>query len=275
MKEISEAVRAGQISGRVWTYANYDCNLACAYCLTESSPTAQRRQLSATQMLEIADEAKALGFTDLGVTGGEPFLRRWMPDLLLQMAERLPVLVLSNGTLFTGRRLTAMSGLAGANVTVQISLDRPDAAANDALRAAGNHAMVLQAIGALRRLGIRVRVASTVDEQGEDERARLIALVASLGVAANDHFIRPIVRRGRAATAEMGVRAELRDLKPELTISADGAFWGPFAPTVRGQQLDTDLLVSQTTRPLAVPAQRLVALATGQPDGHDAKLGIR
>ena len=38
MSAIAEAVAAGVLPGRVWMYSNYHCNLACAYCLTESAP---------------------------------------------------------------------------------------------------------------------------------------------------------------------------------------------------------------------------------------------
>ncbi|MBA3286671.1 MAG: 4Fe-4S cluster-binding domain-containing protein, partial [Acidimicrobiia bacterium] len=71
---IAEAVAAGELPGRVWLYSNYHCNLACSYCLTESSPRSERRQLTSETMLAVAEQAGALGFTGLGVTGGEPML---------------------------------------------------------------------------------------------------------------------------------------------------------------------------------------------------------
>ena len=69
---IADAVLAGELPGRVWLYSNYHCNLACSYCLTESSPRSERRQLTSVQMITVAEQAKELGFTALGVTGGEP-----------------------------------------------------------------------------------------------------------------------------------------------------------------------------------------------------------
>ena len=76
---IAEAVASGELPGRVWLYSNYHCNLACSYCLTESSPRSPRRQLDASTMVEVARQAADLGFTALGVTGGEPFLLPWLP----------------------------------------------------------------------------------------------------------------------------------------------------------------------------------------------------
>ena len=46
----------------------------------------------------------------------------------------------------------------------------------------------------------------------------------------------------------------------ELTLTADDAFYSPFAPTVKGGQLDTDLLVSRTTKPVRAPAETLARI---------------
>ena len=83
------------------------------------------------------------------------------------------------------------------------------------------------------------------------------------------------MRRGRAAASGMGVAAGIDDLVPELTITADGAFWSPFGPTVRDGRLDTDLLLTRTTDPLRTPVEVLQGLVSGRPPGNDTRLGIR
>lgn len=125
-------------------------------------------------------------------------------------------------------------------------------------------------------LGVRVRIATTVDGPLDDPALDpLRALVADLGVEPDDHLIRPIVRRGRADERGLGVTAVARDIPNELTITADGAFWGSFGPTVRAGRLDTDLLLTRTVLPLSVPANALLAVSRGLPPGQDARLGIR
>lgn len=278
MTAIAEMIAADRIGGRLWLYANYHCNLRCTYCLTESAPGVERRLLSPEIMLGRAREARELGFTGLGVTGGEPFLLDWMPDLLAELAEVLPVVVLSNGTLFTGRRLAAVERLAGLPVEVQISLDRPDPEPNDEMRGPENFAKVVTAIPQLVGRGVGVRIATTIeDPAGYDpgERDRLCALHRSLGVGDENHVVRPIVHRGRAASNDLGVPAGFDDLEPELTLTADGAFASPFGPTIRGGRLDTDLLVTRTIAPLSVPAAALARVAGGREGGRDSRLGIR
>ena len=275
MTAVAEAVAAGVLPGRVWMYSNYHCNLACAYCLTESAPDVARRQLGSERMVEVAEEAKELGFAALGVTGGEPFMVPTMPETVAALGRVLPTVCLTNATLFTEARLRRLEPLAGLPVRIQVSLDRPDPVDNDVLRGPENFEKVVAAIPRLVERGIGVRVATTVDRIDGEEMARLCALHRELGVPDEDHVVRPIVRRGRAVREGLGVVAGPEDLPPELTVTADGAFWSPFGPTVEGDRLDTDLLVTRTTRPLARPAAALLRLVEGRSPGDDAKLGIR
>jgi sulfatase maturation enzyme AslB (radical SAM superfamily) len=262
---VSAAIAAGVLSGRLWLYANYHCNLACSYCLTESASSVPARELGTERLVRLAEEGAALGFTAIGVTGGEPFLLSYLPDALVRMAGELPVVVLTNGTLFSESRLERLRALAGLPLQLQISLDRPDPVSNDAMRGPRNFRRVVQAIPRLVDLGIRVRLATTVERIDEEELTRLCELHRSLGVADEEHVIRPVVRRGRARVQGLGVDPGTAELDPELTITADGAFWSPFGPTVMDGRLDTDLLVTRTTAPLALAAEAIARLAWIRP----------
>ena len=278
MSALAAAITAGEVNGRLWFYSNYHCNLQCSYCLTESAPLVKRRELGRDAILARAAEARALGFTGFGVTGGEPFIRDDMPVLVAELGRRLPTVVLSNGTLFNDRRLRALEPLADLPVHVQISLDHPDPVDNDEMRGPHNFGKVLDAIPRLVERGIGVRIATTLEDPDAvdpEERERLCELHRSLGIPDEDHVVRPIIRRGRAAANDLGLLAGFEQLDAELTLSADGAFYSPFGPTVRGGRLDTALLVTRTTAPLERPADALLRIAGQLPDGHDASIGIR
>jgi MoaA/NifB/PqqE/SkfB family radical SAM enzyme len=271
---VAGAVAAGTIGGRLWAYANYNCNLTCSYCLTESGPLVAHRVLPPDRLTELAGEARETGFTALGVTGGEPFLVPGLATALAEMATQLPLVVLSNGTLFGRRLLGELSVLAGLDAAVQVSLDSAEPEVNDAMRGPRNFARVVAAISRLRALGVRVRVATTSEGLAPEALARLCALHRDLGVLDEDHVVRPIVRRGRAVDHGLGIEAGLADLPAELTITADGAFWSPFGPTVHGGRLDTDLLLTRTTRPLSVPAAAMLEVAAATPAGAGSDLRI-
>jgi len=251
--------------GRLWFYTNYHCNLACRYCLTESRPDAPRRVLDADAIVAAAGEAVTLGFTAFGVTGGEPFLRPDMPSLLAHLGSLLPTVVLTNGTLFTDRLLDALLPLVSLPVALQISLDSAEPDVNDAQRAQGNFAKVVAAIPRCRALGLKVRIGTTVHDADPGELERLCELHRSLGIADDDHIVRPIVRRGRAQTNGLGVGVALEDLPAELTLTAEGAFWSPAGPTVTENRLDIDYLLTRTIHPLAIPVDAMARYANAKP----------
>ncbi len=277
MRDRVEAARAdGHIGGYLWLYPTYHCNLACSYCLTESAPgIANRRELSAETLMQAAREARELGFTGLGVTGGEVFMLPWYPDVLVELASELPVLTLTNGTLFTERLLRRLEPLAQLDAPLQVSLDSDVPERNDEHRGPKNFAKVLDAIPRLLERGLRVRIATTVEYQSREELERLCELHRRLGIPDRDHVVRPVVRRGRARTNSMGVEMGIDDVLPELTLTADGAFLNPFAPTVVDGRTEVDLLVGRQILPLEVPLTRFLRIAAEQPVGEDVVRNIR
>ena len=273
---LETAIADGRMGDRLWLYATYHCNLACVYCLTESHPRiADRRRLSDEAMVRAAREARELGFTCVGITGGETFMLPLFPETLAEIASILPTVALTNGTLFTDQVLERLERLAGADAALQISLDSDVPDRNDALRGPENFAKVVEAVPKLVARGIRVRIATTVDGQDAAELDGVCALHRSWGIPDDDHIVRSVVRRGRADVEGMGVVPGEHDILPELTLTADGAFLHPFAPTVRQGVTDLDLLVSRQIAPLEVPTAAFLRIVSDQPVGDDVVRNIR
>jgi MoaA/NifB/PqqE/SkfB family radical SAM enzyme len=274
--ELETAVAEGRMGERLWLYATYHCNLACVYCLTESHPRiGDRRTLSGETMTSAARQAKELGFGSVGVTGGEVFMLPDFAETMVAIGGILPVVALSNGTLFTDKLLARLEPLAELPAALQISLDSDEPTRNDAFRGPENFAKVLDAIPKLLERGIEVRIATTVEYQTEDELQRVCGLHRKLGIPDEHHIVRPVVRRGRAAVEDMGMALGPTDVLPELTLTADGSFMHPFAPTVRHGVTDVDLLVSRQIAPLEVPARKFLRIVAEQPVGDDVVRNIR
>jgi MoaA/NifB/PqqE/SkfB family radical SAM enzyme len=274
--DIAQAVADGTIGGRVWMYATYRCNLVCTYCLTESGPTVTKRELTPQTMLSLARQAAELGFTDLGVTGGEPLMLPWMIDTAREMSDILPMVLLTNGSYLRGSRLDALTeAFAERPIKVQVSLDSADELANDANRGNNNYTSVATSVPTLVERGVTVRIATTSNDITDDELAELTSLRRSWGVSDEDHIVRPIVARGRAMLDSGAVPAGRNDLPAELCITAEGAFWSAFGPTVRNGRLDTDLLLTRTIDPLRIPAAAMLRIAGDLPRGSDSTLNIR
>ncbi|MYS23804.1 Radical SAM superfamily protein [Streptomyces sp. DvalAA-14] len=209
---------------RLWIYTNFHCNLACRYCAVASFPKALARTLPADTFRALVDEAVQAGFSELYVTGGEPFLHPHITGLLDYASAELPTVVMTNAILLRGRRAAPLGALAGRKLTVQTSLDGASAATHDAQRGEGSWRRTMDGIRHLIDLGLPPRVALTETTGNAHEIPAVAELLAGLGLPADHFAARPLLRRGFSETgAEIGADSSV----PELTATADGLHWHP------------------------------------------------
>ena len=129
------------------------CNIRCAYCMPEQEYTWLPREdlLSFEEVARLVDVFIGLGVDRVRLTGGEPLLRRDLPDLVAQLArkpELAEVTMTTNGVVLAA----AAEPLRRAGLTrVTVSLDtlRPDRFV--ALTRSDSHGEVVAGIEAARR----------------------------------------------------------------------------------------------------------------------------
>jgi cyclic pyranopterin phosphate synthase len=74
------------------------CNLRCFYCHKEGESN-PGEEISAERIVEIARAFKELGVRKLKITGGEPLLRKDLPDIILNLPEFEEISMTTNGIL--------------------------------------------------------------------------------------------------------------------------------------------------------------------------------
>jgi predicted phosphodiesterase len=240
---------------RLWIYTNFHCNLACSYCSVASSPQARRRSLGLSRFRELVDEAVGEGFTELYVTGGEPFLERDLVEMLLYATEQLDVVCLTNAMLYQGWRRRQLERLAGRpRLILQTSLDGAQLSFHDANRGHGAWDKAMEGLDVALSLGLPVRVGMTETAQNSTEIEPLRALLAGKGIRGADFAVRPLVKRGHSAD---GVVIDTDNTVPELTVTTDGWHWHP-----AGADLDTspDMLLAGPEVSMAEAKRRTVEL---------------
>jgi AdoMet-dependent heme synthase len=164
------------------------CNLRCIHCYqTEDRPS----EMSLPELKSLIEEVSAMledwretygislssSFT---VTGGEPFLRQDIFEILKELkSRRFDTYILSNGTLISPEVAKALAELRIKGV--QISIEGPKDI-HDSIRGAGSFSSSLKGVRNLLDAGIEVTLNTTLSNINAHCFMDVVELASSLGV---------------------------------------------------------------------------------------------
>jgi SynChlorMet cassette radical SAM/SPASM protein ScmF len=201
----------------IYFYITNACNLRCAHCWLSMQGQAMRHmELTTGEIKGILDQALPLGLTSIKLTGGEPFLRDDIADIVdyaggLGLSTRIE----TNATLLDDAAAKALGRSRGLG-HVAVSLDGAGPEAHALLR--GSEEAFDLAVRGIERLvahGVKVEVITCLHRGNLGEMERLVDMVADLG--AYSLKINPIIQVGRGQ--EMTERGEAVSLEQVLDLS--------------------------------------------------------
>ena len=178
----------------LWFNTGTLCNIECRNCYILSSPSNDALvYLTLAEVERYLDEITALGLptTEIGFTGGEPFMN---PDIIAMAEAALTrghrVLILTNAMRPMMRApvragLAALAARFGERLVLRVSLDHYSARCHDAERGPGSFETTLEGMRWLRDTGLQIAVAGRTlwGESEATERAGYAALFAVEGFA--------------------------------------------------------------------------------------------
>lgn len=183
----------------LWFNTGTLCNIECAHCYIESSPTNDRlAYLTLDDVTPYLDEIARDGLptSEIGFTGGEPFMNPELVPMLREVLHRgLDALVLTNAMqplqrpAVQGALLALRDELERAEdvgrLTFRVSLDHYTEERHDRERGPGSWKVAVAGLEWLRDRGFAPRVAGRTcwDEDEADIRSGYAALFAELDLA--------------------------------------------------------------------------------------------
>ncbi|MDQ8044064.1 MAG: radical SAM protein [Solirubrobacteraceae bacterium] len=184
------------------------CNLACGHCYSSSGPQVQG-ELPRELLHAALKDAAALGYEQLAVSGGEPFLYDGLPGLLGR-ARRLDFVtsVTTNGMLLgQARRWEPVAPLIDA---LAISIDGTEEEHDLMRRRDGAFAQTVKNLQVVRDSGIPFGFLFTLTQYNASSLEFVVRLAASEG--ARSVQVHPLTLTGRAATMLQGDRPDAIEL---------------------------------------------------------------
>ena len=135
MLDIKLKLRAGHTNERSWMEPSplktlfwnvtYACNFRCSICFTDAG-TQQDDELSSSEAMDVIGKIHEAGIRDVIISGGEPFVRPDITDMLVEMGRRgIKTRIASNGSLVTDDLLSRLRN-ESLTESFQISIDSLD-----------------------------------------------------------------------------------------------------------------------------------------------------
>jgi radical SAM protein with 4Fe4S-binding SPASM domain len=178
------SIRDAAPAGLMWVVTEC-CDKKCSYCYKDAFFVPDGRAtdlvLSGERMAELIDEAAEIGITNVLLTGGEPFLRPDMAELIgVMVAHGMEVVPLTKNRI-TGERMRALVR-SGVKV-IEVSLDSYRPAIVDFLTGvAGSFGGMVDTLGAAAQHGLPARLRPVLTSHNVRDFEGLVALASELGV---------------------------------------------------------------------------------------------
>jgi MoaA/NifB/PqqE/SkfB family radical SAM enzyme len=173
------------------------CNLACPYCISSSAPNADYG-LPTEKAGEVIRKVAEAGVKRLGISGGEPFIRDDMMDLLALATDLgLETFVTTNGFFITPEVAKRLNEL---NILIQVSVDGPKDVI-DAVRGKGAFDAAINALTILNQHGVATRVNAVLQKSyygNLDNHMEEVVNIAREVKAENLYFLL-VCAQGRAS----------------------------------------------------------------------------
>ncbi|MBC8412279.1 MAG: methyltransferase domain-containing protein [Nitrospira sp.] len=183
----------------LWMYYTMACNLKCKHCLVDAGKVL-RKELSTEEFMKVVDEGVKLGVKRFYITGGEPFIKEGIFDLIkyITKTKKRELIVLTNATLFDDDKIAKLAKLAGPRLLLQVSLDGHTAAMHDELRGKGSFDKAVDGIKKLISIGITPIISTAISKLNEKDISKTSKYLSGLGI--QEHNVLWMHTKGRGAS---------------------------------------------------------------------------
>ncbi len=186
----------------VWE-VTHRCNYQCVHCCSRSGQADAGEELTRPEMLRVLDELRADGVQEIYYSGGEPFIRDDMVDILAATRSRGILANVSTNGYFLNDALARRLREIDVNL-IHISLDSDEEDKYDMFRGGDYFQNTVAAIDSAKRAGLYVRVGAVIWRENAARLREMIEFLIAHGV--DEVVFNWLIRVGRFEQhTELGV----------------------------------------------------------------------
>jgi radical SAM protein with 4Fe4S-binding SPASM domain len=167
---------------RLRLHVTRECNLNCKHCYIGAAPGARLPdELNTKEVKDVIDQAYELGLLNITFTGGEPFLRNDIMDLLRYAYDNdIFVRVNTNGTIVDKQSAKELAEYAD-RLHLSVSLDGATEETHEYIRGRGTFTTVVNNLRFLASEGVSIVITTTLSRQNVHQIPEIVKLAKEIG----------------------------------------------------------------------------------------------
>lgn len=149
----------------------HQCNYGCSYCMFSCNNKKIDNELTKEECFHVIDELVKNNFKHLKITGGEPFIRKDIIEILEYASKRLITDISTNASLLTKEKVEQLNKLKLKMIHVSLDGNKNE---HESVRGVNTYERTLRGLEALKNSKNKVRIGSVIHLNNENDLENLV-----------------------------------------------------------------------------------------------------
>jgi len=159
--------------GKVIWEITHSCNYGCSYCIFSCNKELIKGELTTKECFHVIDELVKHGFKHLKVTGGEPFLRKDIIEILEYASNKMITDISTNASLITPKIVNELNKINLKMIHVSLDGNKED---HEKVRGSNTYDSTIRGLEALTNSKNKVRIGCVINSNNENNLEEIIKL---------------------------------------------------------------------------------------------------
>ena len=164
--------------GKVIWEITHNCNYGCSYCIFSCTRERVEGELSTEECFHVIDELVKNGFKHLKVTGGEPFIRKDLIEILEYASKYMVVDVSTNASLLSEELVDKLNKINLKMIHVSLDGNKEE---HESVRGINTYDRTIRGLELLKKSKNKVRIGTVIHANNEDDLENLVKLSKNYG----------------------------------------------------------------------------------------------
>ena len=156
----------------------HNCNYGCSYCIFSCDKKRVDGELTTQECFHVIDELVKNGFKHLKITGGEPFIRKDLVEILEYASKKLTVDVSTNASLINDEIVKKLNKINLKMIHVSLDGNKEE---HEAVRGESTYERTINGLRSLKSSKNKIRIGSVIHAKNETDLENLVKDSISIG----------------------------------------------------------------------------------------------